>query len=277
MSVSPMLLQYSVNNTPFDDPRYVSELKLDGIRTIVSNMNRVRLFSRHGIEMTSKYPELLNPPFESGTELDGELIVTDENGKPDFELCMSRFHSKSKSVPVTFVAFDILTHKNIDVTGMSLMKRKELLERVLQENEQYKRIRIANGRATDFFEVVKQNNLEGIVLKAKDSRYVKNTRSWSWQKVINWQRAAVFVTGYRKKEFGLLLGYQDAGQIRPVGVMELGIPRELSKSVFPILHQNKIGENKEFVFATPTIQCQVKFRQWFRSGMMRSAVFEQLI
>ncbi|PRX38914.1 hypothetical protein CLV97_13315 [Planifilum fimeticola] len=41
-------------------------------------------------------------------------------------------------------------------------------------------------------------NLEGIVIKRKDTPYQPGKRSWSWQKVIHWKEAEVVVTGYRK-------------------------------------------------------------------------------
>jgi DNA ligase-1 len=36
-------------------------------------------------EVTSRFPELQQIEIEPGTVLDGELIVTDKEGKPDFE------------------------------------------------------------------------------------------------------------------------------------------------------------------------------------------------
>lgn len=79
-----MLLQKV--DQPFDDEAYLTELKLDGIRLILSKINnKVRLYTRHNNEVTSKFPELLNIDIPEGTVLDGEIIVTDPARKPDFE------------------------------------------------------------------------------------------------------------------------------------------------------------------------------------------------
>lgn len=54
-----MLLHKS--DEPFDDENYITELKLDGIRLILSKFdNRIRLWTRHKNEVTAKFPELLN-------------------------------------------------------------------------------------------------------------------------------------------------------------------------------------------------------------------------
>lgn len=45
---------------PFNSQDHITELKLDGIRLIysVDFAGKVRLFSRHNNEVTSKFPEL---------------------------------------------------------------------------------------------------------------------------------------------------------------------------------------------------------------------------
>lgn len=94
MFVKPMLLQYAKDNIPFDDSDFLAELKLDGIRLIVSHMDELKLYTRHNNDVTSKYPELVkNCPVPKGTIVDCELIVSDDQGRPDWEACMARFHS----------------------------------------------------------------------------------------------------------------------------------------------------------------------------------------
>jgi DNA ligase 1 len=86
-----ILLQRS--EQPFDYS-YITELKLDGIRLILSKIdNKIWLYTRHNNEVTAKFPELLTIDIPAGTVLDGEIIVTDPAGKPDFEAVMSRFQA----------------------------------------------------------------------------------------------------------------------------------------------------------------------------------------
>src|SRR5213595_1466909 len=95
---------------PFDDDSYITELKLDGIRLILSKFDhKVKLYTRHNNEVTSKFAELLTIDIPNGTVLDGEIIVSDSTGKPDFEAMMSRFQSKRNTLEngtLTYVVFD---------------------------------------------------------------------------------------------------------------------------------------------------------------------------
>ncbi|GAB6989907.1 hypothetical protein JCM16418A_19570 [Paenibacillus pini] len=137
MFISPMLLQYAENNLPFDSESTRCELKFDGIRLLVSKMDRIRLYTRHNNEVTSLFPELLDIDLSAGTVLDGEVILTVDQGKPDFEEMMIRYKSKRDKIKVTFVAFDIIKYKGIDVTGLPLHKRKDLLEDAFVESLRY--------------------------------------------------------------------------------------------------------------------------------------------
>jgi DNA ligase 1 len=81
--VSPMLL-HKIDH-PFDDEEYITELKLDGIRLILSKFdNKIKLYTRHKNDVTARFQELLNLDIPDGTVLDGEIVVTDSSGKPDF-------------------------------------------------------------------------------------------------------------------------------------------------------------------------------------------------
>ncbi|NOU63191.1 DNA ligase [Paenibacillus sp. LMG 31461] len=271
-----MLLQYSKNNLPYDDPSTIAELKWDGIRLIVSNMDELNLYTKN-TNATSKYPELHNPPIQKGTILDGEVVVLDEDGKADFEACNARFKSRKVTHKVVYFAFDILYHRGVDVTALPLEVRKGLLEEAVQENDHYRIVRPINGSAKDFFHLVCQYGLEGIVIKKKSSKYEKDTRSWSWQKVINYQHAEVFIMGYSKKEHSWLLGYQEGDHIRPIGALDLGITPSARKSMWPVFEAYKSGESKDHVYVKPLVRCKVKYRDWYKSGLMRLPVFEEFI
>lgn len=122
-----MLLQYAENNEPFDSPYYLASLKLDGIRLLVSTMDDVRLYTKNQ-DVTSRFPELQNPPLSKGTVIDCELISCDPDGHPDFEAVMSRFHSKKSKHRIMAVAFDILFCRGIDIRSLPLERRLEFLE-----------------------------------------------------------------------------------------------------------------------------------------------------
>jgi DNA ligase-1 len=273
-----MLLQYAINNKPFNKLNHVAELKLDGIRMVISNEDQPRIYTRHNNNVTSKYPELLDTPFDTGTVLDGELICVDENGKPDFSAAMRRFSSKKDKTPVCFCAFDIIKYKGTDVTKLPLYNRKELLDRSFRDSIHYKKIQPANGLPTDYYDVVAANELEGIVIKDMTSKYTIGKRSWSWQKVIHWTHADVFITGYRKKELGWLTSIVDGkGSLRPTGIIKLGITPQHKEYFYDKRKQLIYKEDKDFVYMEPSIMVRVKTRNWTKNGMLRDPVIVEML
>lgn len=269
MFISPMLLHKS--DEPFDSSDYITELKLDGIRLIysVDKAGKARLYSRHKNEITSKFPELTALNIPPGTVLDGELIVTDHAGKPDFEAVMTRFMSSRDKTPVTFAAFDVIEHEGERVTKLPLLDRKELLADIIPvDSSTLAKTQFIEGHGIAYFDAVKAQSLEGIVLKRKDSRYEIDKRSHSWLKVINYQYADVLVTGYRKKpkDFGWLLQFEDG---RYAGVMELGVP---TKEKVKVYRAPVIRENDDFAYIEP-IRCRVKYRNLTKAELLRIPSF----
>ncbi|GMK49141.1 SPBc2 prophage-derived DNA ligase-like protein LigB [Paenibacillus glycanilyticus] len=272
-----MLLQYAVDNMPFDKEHHVAELKLDGIRMIISTMDGLRLYTRHQNDVTNKFPELHDTPLPPGTVLDGELIVSDKQGKPDFEATMSRFQSRSSRAKATFCAFDIIRYKGIDVTGLPLSRRKELLYETFTETERYTKVRPAIGSTIQYYEAVSAQGLEGIVIKDLRSKYAVNTRSWAWQKVINWTYADVFITGMRQEQLGWLAAIEENGRIRPAGIIEFGINSEHKQALRSIQDKLVYKEDQFAKHFRPLIRARVKTRNWTKNGMLRSPVFEEFI
>jgi DNA ligase 1 len=273
MFISPMMLHKS--DEPFNSDDYITELKLDGIRLIysVDNNRKVRLYSRHNNEITSKFPELLNLEIPPGTVLDGELIVSDDNGKPDFEAVMSRFMSSKDRSPVTFVTFDIIQHKGERVTRMPLLDRKALLAAIVpNDTSLIAKTQFIEGHGDAYFNAIKEQSLEGIVLKRKDSRYEIGKRSHSWIKVINYQYVDVFVTGYRKqpKDFGLVLTDFDG---KYIGLMELGVPQKERAKVYGAAI---VGESADIAYISP-IRCRVKYRNLTKAGLLRLPSFVEWV
>lgn len=265
MFISPMLLQKT--NDPFDDNSYITELKLDGIRILWTKFNnKVRIYTRHNNEVTYTYPELTDINLPNGTVIDGEIVVTDELGRPDFEAAMERFKSKKARYEVQYCVFDIIQYNGNKVVHLPLLERKELLQQVLPNHPNATLVQWTPGNATAYFDLVKQNELEGIVIKKSDSIYDIGKRSNSWLKVINYQYQDVYISGIRKGEFGLLLSFLDGS---PAGLMEFMSPDDRKK-----LYANYklASENDKFKFIEP-IKCNVKYRNLTKQGKLRIPSF----
>lgn len=61
----------------------------------------------------------------------GELIVSLNHDKPDFEAVIRRFMSSKEMSTVSFIAFEVIQHEGKSVTNIPLVERKELLEDII--------------------------------------------------------------------------------------------------------------------------------------------------
>lgn len=264
--VSPMLL-HSIKE-PFDDDSYITELKFDGIRLILSKFNdQIKLFTRHNNEVTSKFPELLDLDIPNGTVLDGEVIVAAPNGASDFEAIMKRFMSKKSDHSIVYCVFDIIFKDGYSIAVKPLSERKNLLYSLELNHPNVFVISGIQGDGLSYFNLIKDKGLEGIVLKRADSPYEINKRSHNWLKVINYEYTEVLITGYTKEDIKFLLSYPDGSS---AGFMEF-MPRE-ERSKFHSMKQVEF-ESDDYVFIDPII-CKVKHRYKTKNGKLRIPSFE---
>lgn len=280
MFISPMLLEK--RETAFNDNSYFFEPKFDGHRAILSCFDgQIHIYTRHNNDCTRQYPELTCTPSTEDMILDGEIVCIDPTGAVDFEAVMTRFQAGradsikrlTEQLPVTFVVFDILKYRGRDLRGLPLYKRKEILSSVSFNNSRIIKTPYIEGAGIALFEDICSKDMEGIVCKRKDSLYVSR-RSDSWQKVINWTYVDVWLSGFRKEEFGWLAAIDTGnGKMRPVGVIELGVTPIHKKAFYGVKDSIVINEDKNNVYIQPVIRAKVKTRNWTKAGLLRSPVF----
>jgi DNA ligase 1 len=268
-----MLLHKS--DHPFEDDNYITELKLDGFRAILSKFNdKVQIYTRHKNEVTSKFPELVNLPLPNGIILDGEIIVTDDKGRPNFEAVMERFMSSKSGHTISFSVFDIIYFNGEKVTNLPLLERKELVNKVIPEDTPIlNKVQWIEGNAEQYFQLIKQHELEGIVQKKADSKYQINKRSHDWLKVINYQYDDVFISGLRKDEFGLLLNFENG---KYAGIMEF-MPTSQRREFYKQYTDFIIEENDKFVYLDPKLKVKVKYRNLTKNGLLRIPSFVEWV
>jgi DNA ligase-1 len=285
MFISPMLLETS--ESAFDSPDFIFEPKIDGHRLILVRRNGItKLFTRHRTDCTQQYLELHSIALDD-VILDGEVACTDPaTGKIDFESVMQRFQTRKaekiqrliETRPVNFVVFDVLRLNSIDLRGMQLMKRKEILARLDFRNDCITKIPFIETDGSRLFVEICSRQMEGIVAKRKESVYANGRRSAAWKKIINWSYAEGVIIGYRRKEFGWLVAVEtEIGGLRPAGIIELGVTATPRRAFEGVVRTMLTGTNGEFVFVKPRIRVKVKFRNWTKSGMLRDPVFIDFI
>jgi DNA ligase-1 len=252
----PMLLGYQED--PFDSPLYIAEPKWNGVRLLHSNT----IYTRHLNVITDKLPELHT--FQDGLLLDGELISKGEEKIDDFEAVMSRISLSNKqrikfaatNHPLSYLVFDILTHKNKTLYSVPLMERKKLLASVIKEisNPQIVMTDFIESEGLKMFDIVKEHSLEGMVMKRKDSFYQPGKRSNDWLKIINWTFTKAFISSITFSPLTLqLTDYED----KYMGSIRLGISSLQRKVIIDhfALHKKKIP-------------CTVKSRGHTKKGLL---------
>ena len=290
-NISPMLL-YQVE--PFDDKDYIFELKLDGIRCIAYiDTKSVVLQNKRFKDVTDIYPELkdMNKCVKHKVILDGELVVLTD-GRPDFYALQTRslmtdkfrIELAAKRNPVQFVAYDIIYNNGKDLTNTVLIKRKEILQKSIEEKNNLSISRYIEEKGKAFFELAKKENLEGIVAKKKDGLYHIGKRTRDWVKIKVMQDDDLIVLGYKPDDKGnvkdLILGYEENGKLKCKGGVYLGISKE-ERAIIKRFARNNKGEPisnkyKDVIWIKPELIGTVQYMQETESGNMRQPVWKGL-
>ncbi|MFS0558894.1 ATP-dependent DNA ligase [Brevibacillus sp. 179-C9.3 HS] len=283
MFIAPMLLDKV--EQPFIDNAYLWEPKIDGHRLELVHMNgQTKLYTRHHTDCTSQYPELSSLTFDRDVILDGEVCcVNPASGKVDFELIMERFHTSPSKVlaaakrnPIQFVVWDIL-YFGEDFRNVPLIERKKALDAAVSNGPHVVKIPYFEADGVSLFEAVKQQGLEGCVAKTKNSLYYSARRP-EWKKLINYTEATCFIAGYKKDKFGWIVSMPNSfGGLRPVGVVELGVPSAHRKAFYSVAQGIRTDESKDTVYIDPQIRIKVRFRNWTSRGMLRTPSFVDFV
>lgn len=166
-----------------DGPGWVYEIKLDGYRTVaIKYCDSIDLFSRHRKSFNAQYPYIVEAlrDLPEGTVVDGEIVAFDEAGRPNFNLLSQ---ARSRASNICYFIFDLLVCQDRDLTRLPLSDRRELMKSHLKFYSP--RIRIAEQfdvPATDMLAAVRQQELEGVIGKRKNSFYEPGKRTGAWIK-----------------------------------------------------------------------------------------------
>lgn len=181
-----------------DDPAdYVVEDKYDGIRAQIHHRHgEVRVFTR-GLEDASRsYPELTGGLWLGMPDciLDGELMGWRDGRALHFNVLQQRLARKKLSaellaeIPVVFLGYDLLYHRDALTLGMPLEERRALLEQVVAQRGHPFLLapQMAPKSREDverLFLEARQRGNEGLVLKRRGSVYEMGKRSGVWYKL----------------------------------------------------------------------------------------------
>jgi bifunctional non-homologous end joining protein LigD len=160
-------------------PGWRFEPKLDGFRCLVcTHGDRFRAKSRRGWDMTTKLPEL-GLSLRPDVQLDGELIAWNDDGLPDFHRLGRRMLHGDQSIPVTYMAFDVLALDGEPTLRLPYTERHALLEEVTIDGPA-SAVEVV-GSFEDgpaLWDAIVERGLEGVVAKREREPYKPGGRLW---------------------------------------------------------------------------------------------------
>lgn len=279
--IKPMLL--GEVREVFDSKEYLYEVKYDGIRVLVFvSKDKVVIRSRYGIDITGLFPEMkvLCKMVKGNVIFDGEIIILDNN-KVSFSKLQKRIHLKnkktieflSKTNPVVFICFDVI-YEDRDLTNLSLLERKKILSKY-EDNDVFIKSTYVIGDGIKLFEAIKKLDMEGIVAKKINSKYLVNERSDNWLKIKNYKSGDFIILGYINKEeshvISLVLGEHLNKKIVYVGKVILGKKRNLADKILKMKKSKAVVKikDKDVIYIKPEIKCLIKYLERTENGLLR--------
>lgn len=273
------------------------ELKWDGMRILAhTDGQKLELRSSNGIDATDRFPELANLPDAVGNRpaiLDGEVVAF-EDGLPSFSALQRRMHISSRAeaerrmaeVPVSFVIFDLLYFDGTDAMAVPYQQRRQLLENLVEPGPTW-RVTDVHDDGEALLDVVRANNLEGLVAKRRDSTYHPGRRAPQWRKVKVRLHQEFVVGGWsfgKKSRSGtigsLFVGYYDNGQFRYAGRVGSGLSQTeidrlleifepLVRDDCPFAEKPTEPEARTATWLDPAVVAEVAFADWSPDGRLR--------
>jgi bifunctional non-homologous end joining protein LigD len=285
-----------VDAPPANPADWIFELKFDGYRMLARvDGGAVKFITRNGNDWTPKlqplHDALVKMSLPDGW-YDGEIVVHDQHGKPDFGLLQQAFDG-ANSADIVYFLFDVPYLDGMDLRDVALETRRAMLGQVLKKTAT-DQVRFSAEFGNDPAELIAaacKIGLEGVIGKKRDGRYVSR-RSAEWIKLKCGQRQEFVIAGYTDPQGSrtgigaLLLGTHDKdGVLHYAGNVGSGFnhatlhdlkeqltPLETDVSPFP----PRAVAGRKHHWVKPALVAEVSFSEWTSAGVVRHPVFQGL-
>ncbi|EJL05912.1 DNA ligase D [Pseudomonas chlororaphis] len=290
-SLAPQLATL-VDKAPSGDWRY--EIKFDGYRILARIQDdEVRLLTRNGHDWTSRLPQqakALAALKLKDSWLDGEMVVLNDEGLPDFQALQNAFDI-GRSVDIIYYLFDAPFLQGEDLRETPVEERRQALKQALGRKSS-KVLRFSEAFAAQHQDVLESAcalSLEGVIGKRAGSPYVSR-RSADWIKLKCRLRQEFVVVGYTRPQgsrsgFGaLLLGVNDASGLVYAGRVGTGFDQktlkqlhermqELERDSSPLAKPLTAAQARGVHWIEPQLVAEAEFAEWTREQVVRQAAF----
>jgi bifunctional non-homologous end joining protein LigD len=283
-----------------DVPRgagWAFEVKWDGYRAIAYvRGSETTLVSRNRNDLTSRFASVANAVSRATKSpdcvLDGEVCALDENGKSSF----SAMQQGKPGTPFVYYAFDVLEVDGEPLVDLPFVERRRRLEQLLDKRNRAVRLSETFDDGTALYAAAKQQQLEGIVAKRLEARYVPGRRTRDWLKIKTHGEQEFVIAGFTKgtgrraSSFGsLVLGYYRGNDLVYAGNVGTGFSakeidrlldklRPLKRSTSPFREVPKMPKVRktDVVWVEPRLVCEVEFVEWTHDGRLRAPAYKGL-
>lgn len=288
--IKPMLA--SITKNPFDDEDWLFEIKWDGYRAISEiKKEKIKFYSRNGIDFSERFPAIYQAlkKIKHDVILDGEIVLLNEKDLPDFQKL--QHYENHLNYPLIYYVFDILELNGKDTEKLPLTDRKKLVKQLLKNNQIIRYCDHIEKDGIAFLEKAREQGLEGIIGKRKDSTYAEGVRTKEWLKIKNVQSTEVVIAGYTepkggRSHFGSLIlankkgksweyrGHVGTGFSHELlgGLKKKMKPLETSDSPF----KNEVPLNGKVTWLKPKLVADIAYTEMTRDKIFRHPVFLRL-
>ncbi|AFC47289.1 ATP-dependent DNA ligase [Mycobacterium intracellulare] len=291
-TIAPMLATHG-SVTALKAGQWAFEGKWDGYRLLIeADHGAFRVRSRRGREVTQEYRELrwlADDLADHHVVLDGEAVVLDSSGVPNFH----EMQNRGRGSRVEFWAFDLLYLDGRSLLRARYRDRRKLLE-MLAAGSRLIVPDLLPGDGREALEHSAERGWEGVIAKKRDSTYQPGRRSSSWIKDKHWNTQEVVIGGWKAGEGGrssgigsLLMGIPTAGGLHFAGRVGTGFTdrdlANLKKTLAP-LHTDESpfdpplprSEARGVTYVRPELVGEVRYSEWTPDDRLRQSSWRGL-
>jgi bifunctional non-homologous end joining protein LigD len=281
---------------------WVYEIKLDGYRALAINSNdKLSLYSRRRKSFNRQYQHVFEAlrDLPQNTVVDGEIVALDDLGRPDFNLLQ---HSRNQASRICYFVFDLLVYDSRDLIQLPLIERREILRsRVKFESSRIVIAEYFEASVDTMLQSAREQGLEGVVAKRKNSRYEPGKRTGAWAKYRLNTGQELVIGGYVPGVHGVeavIVGFYRESKLIYVARVRNGFVQLTRRQVFARLQPLAIPEcpftnlpekergrwgtgltaedMKKCVWVRPEIVARIEYLEWTDGDHLRHAKFAGL-
>ena len=275
---------------PFSADDYLFEVKWGGLRCLLfADDGRVRLQNRALEDITEAAPELGKAARQvtPASVFDGELVATDEDGRPDRRLLEQRLRGRvaPAQAPLSYLAFDALFLNGRSQLRQPLRRRKARLKRSVQAGNHLFVPDHIQREGVELYQACLERGLEGVVAKHLASTYVPGQRSPFWLTIDAVMGGDFVVLGSTPGTpfTALLVGAYEDGRLLPCGSLTGGFDDEerdelaaalkrLHQAGCPLTPPPHLTAPVDWV--RPELVVRVRYSEWAPDGTLRFPIFD---